>query len=72
MRWFTQLTDLFHHRMSRVCEKWSLEDLCEMEERDMEDLLKYYEPNIVPSLEDLRLEQEPGVAEFDGSFGWWV
>jgi precorrin-2 dehydrogenase/sirohydrochlorin ferrochelatase len=43
-----------------------------MEERDMEDLLKYYEPNVVPSLEDLRLGKEPGIAEFDGSFGWWV
>ena len=58
--------------MSRVCEKWSLEELCEMGEKDMEDLLKYYEPNVVPSLEDLRLQREPGVSEFDGSFGWWI
>jgi precorrin-2 dehydrogenase / sirohydrochlorin ferrochelatase len=61
-----------HGRISKVCEKWSLEDLCEMEEKDMEELLRFYKPNTVPTLEEIRLEKEPGVAEFDGSFGWWI
>jgi precorrin-2 dehydrogenase/sirohydrochlorin ferrochelatase len=58
--------------MSRVCEKWSLEELVEMEERDMEELLKFYASNAVPTFEEIRLRKEPGVAEFDGSFGWWI
>lgn len=58
--------------MSRVCEQWTLEDLCAMEDADMEALLGFYKPNTVPSLEQLRLEEEPGVFGFDGSFGWWI
>jgi precorrin-2 dehydrogenase / sirohydrochlorin ferrochelatase len=58
--------------MSRVCENWSLEELCEMREEDMEALLKGYAEGTVPSLEDLRLGGESGVWVFDGSFGWWI
>lgn len=56
--------------MSRVCEDWSLQDLCEMEEADMEALLGYYQPNTVPTLRQLRTGEEPGIFQFDGSFGW--
>ncbi|KAF2771919.1 siroheme synthase [Teratosphaeria nubilosa] len=56
--------------MSKVCVKWSLEDLCEMDEEDMNALLNYYSPDQVPSLNEVRLGDEPGVPSFDGSFGW--
>ncbi|KAM3423636.1 hypothetical protein BST61_g1057 [Cercospora zeina] len=52
--------------MSKVCVQWSLEDLCEMEEEDMERLLEYYAENRVPAFTDIR--GPPW--EFDGSFGW--
>ncbi|EMF15653.1 siroheme synthase middle domains-like protein [Sphaerulina musiva SO2202] len=52
--------------MSKVCVQWSLEDLCEMDEDDMEKLLQYYAPDQVPSFTDVR--GPPW--EFDGSFGW--
>lgn len=58
-------------RMSRVCEEWSLEDLTDMEEGDMERLLGFYEPDTVPSLREVRGEHDFGKFEFDGSFGWW-
>ena len=56
--------------MSKVCVDWSLEDLCEMNEDDMDELLKSYAPNKVPSFEQVRLGEEDGKFEFDGSFGW--
>lgn len=52
--------------MSKVCEQWSLDDLCEMTEEDMEELLGYYKPNTVPSLDAVRLGEADGV--FDGPF----
>ena len=55
--------------MSRVCESWSLEDLTDMEEEDMERLLGFYESNQVPRLQDLR-QKDFADFEFDGSFGW--
>ncbi|KAJ9636797.1 Bifunctional dehydrogenase and ferrochelatase [Coniosporium apollinis] len=58
--------------MSKVCESWSLEDLVEMDEQDMERLLGFYKPGIVPSFEEIRLGDESGVWRFDGSFGWSV
>lgn len=57
-------------RMSKVCVDWSLEDLCEMDEDDMDELLKSYAGNKVPSFEQVRLGEEDGRFEFDGSFGW--
>lgn len=56
--------------MSKVCTDWSLEDLCEMNENDMDELLKSYAPNKVPTFEQVRLGEKPGEFEFDGSFGW--
>ncbi|KAI5211735.1 siroheme synthase middle domains-like protein [Aureobasidium subglaciale] len=37
--------------MIKVCDKWSLEDFCTMEERDMEALLESYAPDVVPTFE---------------------
>lgn len=56
--------------MSKVCVKWSLEDLCEMQELDMDELLQSYAPNQIPTLMQVRLGEEPGTGQFDGSFGW--
>ena len=56
--------------MSKVCEKWSLEDICEMEESDMETLLGYYAPNKVPSFEEVRVVKDGGIFGFEGNFGW--
>lgn len=58
--------------MIRVCDKWSLEDMLEMEEADMAGLLESYGPNVVPTLEQVRLGEEVGVWQFDGSFGWAI
>lgn len=58
--------------MSRVCEEWSLEDLVEMDEEDMERLLGFYKPGTVPRFEDVRLGNQVDEFVFDGSFGWWV
>jgi precorrin-2 dehydrogenase/sirohydrochlorin ferrochelatase len=60
---------LMTSRISNVCDKWSLEDLCEMDQEDMDELLKHYGEKEVPSLRDLRGDAEEG---FDGSFGWWI
>ena len=57
--------------MSKVCESWSLEDLVEMDENDMEKLLGFYKPGDVPSLDYIRLGNDLKPYEFDGSFGWW-
>ena len=57
-------------RMSKVCESWSLENLIDMNEDDMERLLGFYHPNTVPTLEEVRSGGADKYA-FDGSFGWW-
>ncbi|KAF2232545.1 siroheme synthase middle domains-like protein [Viridothelium virens] len=57
--------------MSKVCESWPLEDLCDMNDRDMEQLLGFYQPGKVPTLDQLRLHEQPGIVGFDGAFGWW-
>ncbi|KAI9891464.1 MAG: Bifunctional dehydrogenase and ferrochelatase [Vezdaea aestivalis] len=57
--------------MSKVCESWSLKDLCDMDEEDMEMLLKFFQAGNVPSLKDLRWEEELAAGVFDGSFGWF-
>lgn len=44
-------------RMSNICESWSLEDLVEMTEGDMDTLLRSYESGRVPSLEQVRQER---------------
>ena len=58
--------------MSRVCEEWSLEDLVEMDEEDMDRLLGFYKPGTVPRFEKVRLGNQADEFVFDGSFGWWV
>lgn len=79
MKWFVHLlsvdlasSELTCRRMIKVSDAWSLENLVDMTEQDMDDLLKYYEPFTVPSLEQIRLGEEPGIYEFDGSFGWSI
>lgn len=59
-------------RMSKVCEAWSLEDLCDMDENDMGRLLGFFRSGAVPSFEQIRVGEEPGVFAFDGSFGWYI
>ncbi|KAL6708073.1 Bifunctional dehydrogenase and ferrochelatase [Coniothyrium glycines] len=52
--------------MSKVCEQYTLNDLCALTEEDMEMLLGYYKPNAVPSLEEIRLQEPDGA--YDGPF----
>jgi precorrin-2 dehydrogenase/sirohydrochlorin ferrochelatase len=52
--------------MSKVCEQYSLDDLCAMTEEDMEMLLGFYKPGTVPSLEAVRLQEPDGA--YDGPF----
>jgi precorrin-2 dehydrogenase/sirohydrochlorin ferrochelatase len=62
--------------MSRVCEGWTLEELCEMQEADMDALLEGYESGQVRTFREIReirgvtVDEEP--EEFYGSFGWWI
>lgn len=58
-------------RMIKVSDAYSLEDLCAMEEKDMEKLLEFYGPNEVPKLECLKAMNNEFDA-FDGSFGFYV
>jgi precorrin-2 dehydrogenase/sirohydrochlorin ferrochelatase len=58
-------------RMIKVSDTYSLEDLCEMTEEDMETLLKFYAADKVPRLGCLKaIEGE--LDAFDGSFGFFV
>jgi precorrin-2 dehydrogenase / sirohydrochlorin ferrochelatase len=52
--------------MSKVCEQYSLDELCEMTEEDMETLLGFYQPGAVPSLQQVRLQETDGA--YDGPF----
>jgi precorrin-2 dehydrogenase/sirohydrochlorin ferrochelatase len=52
--------------MSKVCEQWTLDDLCEMTDEDMEELLGFYKPGTVPTLDAVRLGEPDGA--FDGPF----
>ena len=58
--------------MSRVCEEWSVEQLVELDEEDMDRLLGFYKPNTVPSFETVRLGDTKDDFVFDGSFGWSI
>jgi precorrin-2 dehydrogenase/sirohydrochlorin ferrochelatase len=71
MQWYVHqvrycLTFLTPHRMIKVCEAYSLDDLCALTEEDMENILGYYKPNTIPSLEQIRLLEPDGA--FDGPF----
>lgn len=57
--------------MIKVSDAYSLEDLCEMDEEDMELLLRFYGPNKVPRLGCIRAVKGEFDA-FDGSFGFCV
>ncbi|PSN71480.1 siroheme synthase middle domains-like protein [Corynespora cassiicola Philippines] len=52
--------------MSKVCEQWTLNELCDMTEEDMEVLLGFYKPGDVPSLAEVRLREDDGA--YDGPF----
>jgi precorrin-2 dehydrogenase/sirohydrochlorin ferrochelatase len=54
------------HRMSKVCEQYTLNELCSMTEEDMEMLLGFYKPGTVPTLEQVRLQESDGA--YDGPF----
>lgn len=62
---------LIGHRMIKVSDAYSLEDLCEMDEKDMEVLLRFYEPDKVPRYACLKAIEGEFDA-FDGSFGFCV
>lgn len=57
--------------MIKVSDAYSLEDLCEMDERDMASLLRFYHSDKVPRLACLRAMDNRYDA-FDGSFGFCV
>lgn len=54
-----------------MCESWSLENLVEMDEEDMDVLLGFYQPGTVPTFERVRCGDDLDGYTFDGSFGWW-
>ena len=62
--------------MTRVSDRLSWEDMCQLTEKDMDFLLRYYAENRVPSFSELRIAQgEPDPRDpdlFDGSFGFSV
>ena len=55
--------------ISKLCETWSLEELCQMDEDDMDTLLEYFATNKIPLFSEIRVADV--VYEFDGGFGWW-
>ncbi|EGC46706.1 siroheme biosynthesis protein MET8 [Histoplasma capsulatum var. duboisii H88] len=56
--------------ISRICEMWSLEELVEMDEDDIETLLGYYLSDKVPTFEQVRLGEDADWIGFDGSMGF--
>ncbi len=58
-------------RLSKVCESYTLDELCQMNEADMERLLEFFRSGKVPKLEELREKDDSEYSLFDGSFGWW-
>ena len=58
--------------MSRVCEEWSLQQLVEMEDADMDSLLAFYASGTVPSFDAVKYGDDDCQWDFDGSFGWWI
>ena len=57
--------------MSQVCEQWSLEELVEMDETDMDRLLGFFNPGTIPSFDSVRLGEAENFA-FEGSFGFYI
>ena len=54
--------------MVDVCRKYSLDQLVQLEDEDMDKLLLYYRDGKVPPFNVIRTEEL--VYEFDGSFGF--
>lgn len=76
MQWYVFLREEVLHlltlyRMSKVCESWSLDDLVDLDDEDMDALLGFYPHGTVPKLEQLRDGKASSEYVFDGSFGWW-
>ena len=57
--------------MIKVSDAYSLEDLSEMDEKDMKTLLSFYASDKVPRLGCLKAMEDEYDA-FDGSFGFCV
>ena len=55
--------------MSKVCEQWTLSQLVDMTEKDMEILLESYNSMEVPRYSTVET-QALDTCAFDGSFGW--
>jgi precorrin-2 dehydrogenase/sirohydrochlorin ferrochelatase len=49
--------------MIKVCDNYTLDELCSMTEYDMEKLLGFYKPNTIPSLDLIRLQESDGALE---------
>lgn len=62
--------------MIKVSNAYSWEEMCDMSDEDMENLLKYYDGNSVPTIDELlamRKDYDPTKTDvFDGSFGFSV
>jgi hypothetical protein len=55
--------------MIGVCEQYTLDQLVNLDEEDMDRLLSCYQEGIVPPYHNVR--RESVVFNFDGSFGWY-
>lgn len=62
--------------MTKVSDAYDWEDMCELDEEDMGNLLRFYPSNEVPSLDVLKSMRAGGdygkIDVFDGSFGFSV
>jgi Sirohaem biosynthesis protein C-terminal len=54
--------------MIGVCEKYTLDELVQLDDDDMDRLLVHYMDGSVPAYEEIH-PYEP-TYDFDGSFGW--
>ncbi|OHE91833.1 siroheme synthase [Colletotrichum orchidophilum] len=62
--------------MIKVSNKFDWEEICDLTDEDMENLLRFYATNEVPTIDDLlAMRENPGfntMDVFDGSFGFCV
>ncbi|KAJ0309615.1 Bifunctional dehydrogenase and ferrochelatase [Colletotrichum fioriniae] len=62
--------------MIKVSNKFDWEEICDLTDEDMENLLRFYATNEVPTIDDLlAMRENPGFNKldvFDGSFGFCV
>lgn len=62
-------------RMTKVSNAYDWGEMCDLTDEDMENLLRFYSSNTVPTIDDLMsMREEPGFQAdlFDGSFGFCV